>query len=202
MGQQETHPMTAIALSSEHGTLPLAPIDRPKSWLVRRLFGLIAKRYGVVPTAFRVVYARSTFLALLSVIIGIGLLKALRVSRELAALIQISFATRNGCTFCADLHIAEAVIEQLGSARFRSLLEFESSDAYTPREKAALRYVKALHESLHIPDEVWTDLRAHFDERECVDIVWLCAIESYYNNMAIPLRIGSDQLAARAHPGA
>ncbi|HEY6877633.1 MAG TPA: carboxymuconolactone decarboxylase family protein, partial [Polyangiales bacterium] len=159
------------------------------------------RRYGVVPTAVRVLYARAPFVAFLSLVIMIGRLKALRVSQELASLIQVSVALRNGCTFCADLHMAEVLREQLGVARFRALLEFETSDAFTPREKAALRYVAALHESLHIPDQVWDALRTHFDERECVDIVWLCAIERYYNALALPLRIGTDQLAGRAHAG-
>lgn len=45
-------------------------------------------------------------------------------------------------------------------------------------------------------DEVWQRLRAHFSDRECIDIVWLCAIERYYNMMALPLRIGSDRILA------
>lgn len=193
--------MTETALHSEHGVLPLAPIDRPQGWFLRALYWLFGNRYGVVPTAFRVLYARAPFVAFLSLVVMFGRLKLLRISQELASLIQVSVAMRNGCTFCADLHLAEVVRGQLGVARFRALLDFEGSDAFTPREKAALRYVAALHESLHVPDDVWRELRAHYDERECVDIVWLCALERYYNAMALPLRIGSDQLAGRLHAG-
>ena len=49
--------------------------------------------------------------------------------------------------------------------------------------------------SLHVPDEVWRELARHFSERERVDLVWLCALERYYNTMAVPLRVGSDRLA-------
>jgi alkylhydroperoxidase family enzyme len=181
-------------LASEHGALPLAPIDRPRSGFVRLLFTLARRRYGLVPMAFRVVYARAPFLGFLSLVMIFGRLRRLAVSQELASLLSLSVALRSGCTFCADLQRAEAAREALGVQRLRGLLEFERSDAFTPREKAALRYVAALHHSLHIPDEVWAELRAHYGERECVDIVWLCALERYFNAMALPLRIGSDGL--------
>ena len=46
-------------------------------------------------------------------------------------------------------------------------------------------------------DEVWRELRGVFTERECVDIVWVCAVERYFNSLTLPLRLGSDALATR-----
>jgi hypothetical protein len=37
--------------------------------------------------------------------------------------------------------------------------------------------------------------RTVFDEREIVELVFVCAVERYFNSMALPLRIGSDHLA-------
>ena len=180
-----------IANTSEHGSLPLAPIDQPSGWFVRTLYRACRRRYGMVPTGFRVLYGRSPFLAFVSLVIGVGLLRFLRISNELRTLVNVSTALRMGCTFCADLHMAEAAMAQIGRERFRELLSFEDSPNFTPREKAALLYTKALAESLHIPDDVWTALAAQFSERERVDIVWVCAVERYYNSMALPLRVGS-----------
>ncbi|MDB4973757.1 MAG: hypothetical protein JWN48_2098 [Myxococcaceae bacterium] len=188
--------MSTIVLTSEHGALPLAPIDRPKSWFARLLFWAFRKRYGLTPTAFRVMYARMPFLGFVSIVLYMGISR-LRLAAELAHLLQLSLSMRNGCTFCADLTLAEAVRAQIGRERFRDLLAFEESPSFTPREKAALAYAKALHESLHIPDAVWAALSAHFSERERVEIVWLCAVESYFNAMTLPLRIGSDRIAER-----
>jgi hypothetical protein len=52
------------------------------------------------------------------------------------------------------------------------------------------------------PDEargtqIWSELAFHFSERERIDLVWLCAVERYFNAQALPLRIGSDRLAER-----
>ena len=46
-----------------------------------------------------------------------------------------------------------------------------------------------------MPDEVWTELARYYDERQRIDIVWVCAVERYFNSLALPLRIGSDRLA-------
>jgi AhpD family alkylhydroperoxidase len=150
-----------------------------------------------VPTAFRVVYARAPFVSLMSLLIVFASESLLRLDKSLRFLVSFSVAARNGCTFCSDLHLAEAVRARIGRERFRDLLSFEASPAYTAREKAALRYVEALHTSLHIPDAVWQALREHFSERECIEVVWLCAVERYFNALAVPLRIGTDHLAER-----
>ena len=190
--------MSATASMSEHGKLPLEPLDTPENWFIRLLFRVFEKRYGVIPTAFRVVYPRSPFLAVVALVLIAGVTRFLRLPHELAFLVKISLSLRNGCTFCADISLAEAARARVGRERFRELLSFEDSDCFSAREKAALGYVKALHESLRIPDEVWAELKTHFNERERIDLVWICAVEQYFNTMAVPLRIGSDHLADRA----
>jgi AhpD family alkylhydroperoxidase len=187
--------MTTASAFSEHGSLPLVPIERPTSWFVRLLYTLTRKRYGLVPTAFRVVYARAPFMGLLSLLIIFAKGVLLRLDPALAFMLPIAVAMRNGCTFCTDLHLAEAARARIGRERFRDLLAFESSPAYTEREKSALRYVEALQASLHIPDAVWSALNQHFSERERLEIVWLCAVERYFNALALPLRIGSDHVS-------
>lgn len=183
------------AQSSEHGTLPLAPVEQPRGLFLRLIYWVTRKRYGLTPTAFRVLYARSPWLALVSLVIGIGLEKMVRIDNQLRLLLQITVSTQNGCTFCADLYLAEALRARLGRERFRDLAEFESSSSFSAREKAALGYASALNRSLHVPDAVWSRLEQHFSERERVDIVWTCAVERYFNSMALPLRIGSDHIS-------
>jgi AhpD family alkylhydroperoxidase len=182
-------------LVSEHGTLPLSPIDRPRSWFVRLLNWAAHRRYGRTPMAFRVLYARAPFIAYVSALIIWVRMHALKLDAELSYLVQVAMAMFNGCTFCSDLHLAEVARMRLGSERFRALLAFESSPTFSEREKAALAYVRAVHASLHVPDAIWADLQRHFSERERVEIVWICAMEGYYNALALPLRIGSDGIA-------
>jgi AhpD family alkylhydroperoxidase len=182
-------------LSSEHGTLPLAPIDTPTSTFVRALYSITRKRYGKTPSAFRVIYARSAGIAITSLVIGIVFQYFLNISAELRTLVQLMTSLQNGCTFCEDITRAEAARAKIGSARFAELLEFEQSTQFTAREKAALAYARALHDSLHVSDAIWARMGEHFTERERIEIVWVCAVERYFNSMALPLRLGTDHLS-------
>ncbi len=180
--------------TSEHGVMPLAPIDRPSSWLLRALFALTRRRYGKTPMAFRVCYARAPWMALVGVLFTAISARFLRLAPDLRFLIPVAVAMRSGCTFCVDLTMAEAIRQRIGRARFAELLDFEGSRSFSEAEKAALAYVEAVDRSAHVEDAVLARLRRSFGEREVLEIVWLCAMERYYNSIALPLRIGSDHL--------
>jgi AhpD family alkylhydroperoxidase len=180
--------------SSEHGPLPLAPVEHPRNLFVRALYFATRRRYGVTPTAFRVVYARAPWIAFVSVCVALVVERCLSIDQDLRFLVTLYVAMRNGCTFCVDITRAEAVRARIGRERFGALLDFEASTAFSPREKAALAYAASLHESLHVGDDVLTRVRAQFSERELVEIVWTCAVARYFNAIALPLRIGSDGL--------
>ncbi|MAQ18581.1 MAG: hypothetical protein CMN30_27770 [Sandaracinus sp.] len=180
--------------TSEHGALPLEPIAAPRSLFVRLLYWVTRRRYGRTPTAFRVVYARAPFIGLVTVV-AVGLFERFgKLDRELAMLVQVRIASQKGCTFCQDLQLAEAVKAGIGTARFRDLDGYETSAAFTERERAALAYADAVETSLRVPEALFARLKAAFDEREITELVWLCALERYFNTMALPLRIGSDHL--------
>ncbi len=182
--------------TSEHGTLPLDPIDKPSGLFMRLMYWAMRRRYaGVTPTAFRVVYARVPAVAVVSMVIITVLERFLKIGQEMRFLIQLAGANAHGCTFCEDLNRAEAVRKRIGGEKFADFDNFEESDVYSEKEKAALAYVAAVSDSLRVEDAVFDRLKASFTEREVTEIVWLCAVERYYNTMALPLRIGSDGLA-------
>jgi alkylhydroperoxidase family enzyme len=180
--------------------MPLAPIDRPRGLVLRLVFAAARRRYGRTPTAFRVVYARNAWLVLAPLGLITALERCLRIDRELRVLLQLFGAMQNGCTFCADLVMAEAAKQRIGKERFRELTAFETSARFSERERAALAYCAAVNASLHVDDTVLERLKKHFDEREIVEIAWVCAVERYFNALALPLRIGSDGLAGEALP--
>lgn len=179
---------------SEHGVLPLPPLERPRGLVSRLLFRAMRRRYGRVPTAFGVVYARAPALVWMT----LGFVMAsrwLRIGPELSHLLRFALASRAGCTFCADLTLAEAMRAHIGRERFARVRDFEDAECFDERARAALAYAAIVHETLRVPDDAFARLRRSFDEREIVEIVWLCAVERYFNGMALPLRIGSDELA-------
>ena len=83
--------------------------------------------------------------------------------------------------------------------------EFETSDLFTPAERAALRVARdAAGVPNAVTDEEFDDLRAHFDDQQIVQIVATIGLFGYLNRwndtMATtleetPLAFGHEHLA-------
>jgi alkylhydroperoxidase family enzyme len=173
----------------------LDPIDRPRNPFLRLLYFVTRRRFGKTPMVFRVAYARSPWVALASMTLALVLERFLRLEPALRLLLQVAIASREGCTFCEDLSLADALRLRIGRQRFRDLSSFESSPAFTERERAALAYASALQTSPRVGDDVMVRLRRCYGEREIVELVFVCAAERFFTCVALPLGIRSDGLS-------
>jgi len=54
--------------------------------------------------------------------------------------------------------------------KYDDLLNFEASDRYDDRQKAALAYAEAIAWRLDLDDAFWTRLHSHFSEPEIVEL--------------------------------
>ncbi len=89
--------------------------------------------------------------------------------------IQISMAHR--CGYCSTVRSKVARAEGLTEDKIAQLPNFESSDDFSEREKAALRYA-ALFKSgdgAIDSDAVYDELRRHFSEEEIIELGLFCA---------------------------
>lgn len=188
-------PTFAIPAPPAAETPRLAPIDRPRSLFARLFFRISKKKLGKVMTPARIAYARMPDLVWLTYLQA-RTTERLSLEPELRFLVQSYVAARNGCAFCVDIARAVALRQETDVSKYDDLLVFERSPRFTPRERAALAYVEAITEHRRVPDATFDALRAHFNEREVVEITWLCALEHYYNLLNLPLGIGSDDLCA------
>jgi len=190
-----------IVSASEHG-LRLAPLDRPRGLLLRLFNWLMRRRLGKEMMPARVIYARFPGLLWRSLPFYHLMERGLGLPRSLRHLIEVRVSVLNGCTFCEDLHRANA---GLGRENDALPLDGTSEDArYDARQRAALRYVEEIARG-GVTDAGFAALRAQFSEREIVELTWLQAFTTYLNRLAVPLGIGSDgfcELQARRRPGA
>jgi alkylhydroperoxidase family enzyme len=60
--------------------------------------------------------------------------------------------------------------EGISEAECEALKDWRKSDSFDARERAALAYVDAMTLSTAIPDEAFTPLRAHFSNRQIVEL--------------------------------
>lgn len=174
--------------------MKLAAIDRPRSWLVRVIYWMARRQLGAVPSAFKVIYARAPKLSFATYQIAQTLEKRLSLEAELVLLVTTQSSLINGCTFCADLHMAQAVQARIGLDKFRALPEYATSPDFSEREKAALAYTEEVTRTRNASQASFDALRKHFSEREIVELTWLNAIGNFFNLMAVPLELESDDL--------
>lgn len=178
----------------------LAPIAAPSSWKTRLVYALSRWQQGAVITPLKVAWARLP--EGLRLVYEMNKLDdRLTLPPELHLLVKTFVATVNGCAFCQDIAMAEAPGEDLPMDKLEALLDYESHPAFDEAERAALRYADEATREVEVTDETFASLRAHFSEREIVEITVLVALENFYNRMNRPLGIGSDELCEIALNG-
>ena len=74
------------------------------------------------------------------------------------------------CEFCGNQRSIKATTAGLLEQQYDELLNFESSDRYDDRQKAALAYTEAIVWRLETDDAFWERVHAHFTEPELVEL--------------------------------
>ncbi len=107
---------------------------------------------------------------------------------RLYELVKIRASQLNGCAFCLDMHTRDA--RKLGEDQRRlDILSawHEAPGFFSPRERAAL----ALSESVTqigaggVPDSVWNEAAAQFNEAELVPLLMAIATINVWNRLAV-----------------
>jgi alkylhydroperoxidase family enzyme len=80
------------------------------------------------------------------------------------------------CEFCGNQRSMKAAAAGVIENDYLDLLNFEGSDRYDERQKAALSYAEAITWDLPVDDKFWTRLHAHFSEPELVEIGYFIAL--------------------------
>jgi alkylhydroperoxidase family enzyme len=74
------------------------------------------------------------------------------------------------CEYCGNQRSEKGRQAGLYEGKYDELLNFESSDSYTEREKAALAYAEAITWTGQADDALWERLYEHFNEAELVEL--------------------------------
>ena len=74
------------------------------------------------------------------------------------------------CEYCGNQRSTKATAEGLAAQQYDAVLNFETSDEYDRRQKAALAYAEAISWRLEPTDELWDRLHQEFTEAELVEL--------------------------------
>ena len=92
------------------------------------------------------------------------------VDHEIKELCRVFISRSVKCEYCGNQRSVKAAAKGLQEGQYDELLNFERSDRYTEREKAALAYAEAIAWGLETDDAFWERLYGHFSEPELVEL--------------------------------
>ena len=173
----------------------LPPIEKPRNPVLRAMFAVARKMFGVVPGPFSVFCARMP-LAFLSFFGKVNRLDSkLTLPKDLQALVRERTASLNMCTWCMD---AQRWFAQKKAPawlpKMDALDHYATSELFSAAERAALDYATALTRDKRVPRELFEALSVHFTERQICELAWLVSSEHLYNINNIGLGIESDRM--------
>jgi alkylhydroperoxidase family enzyme len=94
------------------------------------------------------------------------------------------------CEFCGNQRSVQATTAGLLEQKYDDLLNFESSDSYDERQKAALAYAEAIAWRLDTDDAFWERMHRHLTEPELVELG--CFVALTYGQQSWIRMLGID----------
>ena len=122
-----------------------------------------------------------------------GLERAVRESTlepALRELVKIRASQLNGCAFCLDMHSKDALASGEDEQRLNVLSAWREAPFYSDRERAALAWCEALTllSESGAPDEVYGEVKRHFDEEEIVALTLAIVSINGWNRFEVGLK--------------
>ena len=116
---------------------------------------------------------------------------------------RIYISMEHECGYCSTVRSRVAQRQGLTEDKVMALQNFEVSELFDSREKAALRYARLFKQGPHAidRDEVYDDLKLHFSEEEIIELGQLCAQTDGVGKLVKSLDIVSWDEACEINPG-
>jgi len=117
-------------------------------------------------------------------------------------LLKLRASQINGCAYCIDMHSIDARAAGETEQRLYALDAWRETPFFSGRERAGLAWIEAvtLVSNAHVPDSVYDEAKAHFSEKELVDLTYLAATINAWNRLAIALRSVPGRYRAATAP--
>jgi AhpD family alkylhydroperoxidase len=113
---------------------------------------------------------------------------------DLLGLVYLRASLLNGCGFCVGMHTAELKHSHEPQSRIDAVANWKTSDAFTPRERAALRWTDALTniQDGHASDEEYAAVSEFFEGKDLADLTFAIAQINAWNRLGIAFKAEWD----------
>lgn len=118
---------------------------------------------------------------------------------RLSELVRLRASQLNGCEFCAELHSSRARQAGEDETRITELDAWRDSALFTEAEKAALALVEAvtLVAETAVPDDLYAEAAAWFDETQLAHLIWTAAAVNAWNRVGVATRMSPVGVGSR-----
>jgi len=170
------------------------PITTPEShkfpWYVKIFFWNQKRKYGAILEPARLWGRAPRVFAGLALLYGALDRKSSPIEPALRTLITVRVSQINWCSFCVDINSAMAMKRHIGEEKLADLAQFEESEQYSGREKAALAYAEAVTCTDRDTTQHHFDrLRKHFDDDAIIELTALIAFQNLSSKFNASLAI-------------
>lgn len=117
-----------------------------------------------------------------------------KLPRRETELVIIRVALLRACTYELDHHVRLGRRAGVTADDVERLRAGADTEGWSPRERAILAAVDALHARRDLTDSEWDELRGHLDDREAIELLLLVGHYEMLATTITALRIESDEL--------
>src|SRR5215218_1902879 len=109
---------------------------------------------------------------------------------SLLELVKLRASQINGCAYCLDMHIKDALARGESEQRLFLLDAWRECPFYSERERAALAWTEAvtLVAETRVPDAVYEEVRRQFSDDELLAVTMAVIAINAWNRLNIALR--------------
>jgi len=117
--------------------------------------------------------------------------------------VRVLISMKHFCGYCSTVRSRIAQERGLTEEKILATMDFENSDLFDAREKAALHFAKLFKagDDAIDSDGVYDDLKRHFTEEEIIELALLCAQTDGVGKFARSLQMRSWSEACEIQPG-
>src|ERR1700674_1288668 len=116
--------------------------------------------------------------------------------------VRVLISTKHFCGYCSTVRSNVAIARGLTEDKVLATMNFETSDQFSEKERAALRFAtlfKAGDDAIY-SDAAYDDLKKHFTEEEIIELALLCAQTDGVGKFARSLQMRTWEEACDLQP--
>ena len=119
--------------------------------------------------------------------LGHYLRTATSLDSVLIGLVYLRASQLNRCGFCIGMHTKELKHANEPDSRINAVANWRNSDAFTPRERAALAWTEEITniQDGHASDEAYAAVSEYFKDKDLVDLTFAIATINAWNRLGI-----------------